>query len=183
MRSRNTIFLTFLFLFSAIALLSSAQNPNTYKSPPKKFNLIERLDFGGYIGAQFGDVIIVEISPLVIFRATDKFHTGFGFTYQYFNDTYYDYQSSAYGVNLLARYYVWRDLFAHAEYAPVYISDSYYSIDGRGLWVHDFMIGGGYRQWIGERAYITLMMLFNVNEVPASLYRNPIIKIGFGVGI
>jgi hypothetical protein len=69
------------------------------------------------------------------------------------------------------------------EYAPVYISDSYYSIDGNGIWVHDFMIGGGYRQWIGEKAYMTIMMLFNVNEVPASLYHNPIIKIGFGVGI
>jgi hypothetical protein len=160
-------------------------SPSKPGRKPLKSPIWEKIDLGGYLGAQFGTVTLIEISPLVTYRFTEKFHGGFGGTYQYYQDKRYqpDYRSSAYGVNLFARYFIWGDLFAHVEYAPVYITDSYYSFNGQGIWAHDFMIGGGYRQWIGDRAFATLMVLFNVNETPQSLYRNPIIKIGFGVGL
>jgi len=189
MRARLIMFFISFMLIAGLAGTSYAQDtitgtpPQKFKSPPKKSNILDKLDFGGYLGAQFGDIIMVEISPLAIYHINERLHSGLGFTYQYYKDNYYNYQSSAYGLTLLARYFVWRDLFAHMEYDPIYITDSYYSIDNNGLWVHDFLIGGGYRQWMGDKAYMTIMILFNVNEVPASLYRNPIIKLGFGIGI
>jgi hypothetical protein len=192
MRARLIMFFISFMLIAGLAGTSYAQDtitgtpPQKFKSPPKKkYTLLERMDFGGYLGAQFGTVTLIEISPIASYRVTPNFHFGLGFTYQYYQDNRYtpDYKSSAYGANIFGRYFIWRDLFAHVEYAPVYITDSYYGTIDQGIWAHDFMIGGGYRQWIGNKAFMTFMILWNVNETPQSLYRNPIIKIGFGAGI
>jgi hypothetical protein len=51
------------------------------------------------------------------------------------------------------------------------------------VWFHDVLLGGGYRQWIGNKAFMTLMILWNVNEQLYSPYQNPVIRIGFGAGI
>jgi hypothetical protein len=148
------------------------------------------MDFGGYLGAQFGNVTYIEISPLASYRVTDKFHAGLGLTYSYYKDNTYipAYSSSAYGGSIFARYFIWRDLFVHAEYAPLYITNFIYyppalPDEGKAPWAHDVLIGGGYRQWIGDRASINLMVLWNVNESIYSPYSNPIIRIGFGVGL
>jgi hypothetical protein len=157
----------------------------------KNQNILERIDFGGYLGAQFGAVTAINISPMASYRITNSLYAGLGLTYQYYKDTRYtpDYSASSYGGSIFARYFIWRDLFAHVEYAPLYMN--YYYDDGTGnqnlikdaIWVHDLMIGGGYRQWIGDKAFMSLMLLWNVNESIYSPYRNPIIRIGFGVGL
>lgn len=185
-----------LLLFSLLMLATlSISAQDTIKPPkkPKNRNILSRMDFGGYLGAQFGTVTLVEISPVVSYRVTENFHAGTGFTYQYYNNAYYtpDYSTSSYGLSLFGRYFIWRDLFAHVEYAPLYVnyydyydngSGGYYRVKG-AAWVHDFLIGGGYRQMIGNKAFMSLMVLWNVNETYYSPYRNPIIRIGFGVGI
>ena len=194
MKDRIIILILPIFILACFSFDSSAQDNSNYSKPKKQFNLLDRLDFGGYLGAQFGTVIVVDIAPMVSYRVTDNFYVGLGGTYQYYKDKRYypDYSSSAYGANLFARYFIWRDLFAHIEYAPLYVNYYDYYFDNSGnysyrvksaTWVHDFMLGGGYRQWIGNKAFLTLMILWNVNESYYSPYRNPIIKIGFGAGI
>jgi hypothetical protein len=181
----------FLIILSSLTI--SAQD--TAKSAARQNNrrILDRIDFGGYLGAQFGDVTAINISPLATYRITNTFYAGLGFTYQYYKDNRYipAYSSSSYGGNIFARYFIWRDLFAHLEYAPLYVNYYDYVDNGSGgyytvknaTWVHDFMLGGGYRQMIGDRASMSIMMLFNVNESYYSPYRNPIIRIGFGVGL
>lgn len=180
-------------LFCVIMLLPpdlTAQD--SIKAPPrhKNHNILDRIDFGGYLGAQFGDVIFIEVSPLASYRITPKFHAGLGLTYQYYKNNYYipAYSSSAYGGSIFARYFVWRDLFVHVEYAPLYITNFVYyppytNPDGKAPWAHDVLIGGGYRQWIGDKAFMSLMFLWNINESIYSPYSNPIIRIGFGIGL
>jgi hypothetical protein len=181
MNSRGFIFTLILAGFFSSAM---AQDTVRYAMPKKKqHNILERMDFGGYLGAQFGDITLINISPLVGYRVLESFHVGLGFTYQFYKDNYYDYKSSAYGVNVYARYFVWRDLFAHAEYAPVYYDNVYTGTYYEGAWFHDVLLGGGYRQWIGNKAFMTLMILWNVNEQLYSPYQNPVIRIGFGAGI
>jgi len=164
--------------------VSVAQDTTRHSRPKlKQHELLERFDFGGYLGAQFGEVTLINVSPLVGFRVLENFNVGLGFTYQYYNDNYYDYSSSAYGTNVYARYFVWRDLFAHAEYAPVYYNNVFNGTAYEGAWFHDVLLGGGYRQWIGNKAFVTMMILWNVNEQLYSPYQNPVIRIGFGTGI
>jgi hypothetical protein len=187
----------FLAIFSLVIFSSlTLHAQDTIKSPPKlkkHRDILSRMDFGGYLGAQFGSVTIIEVSPQASYRVTESFHAGLGFTYNYYKDTYYtpDYSASSYGCNIFGRYFIWQDLFAHVEYAPLYVnyyeyydngSGGYYRVKGAS-WAHDFLIGGGYRQMIGDRASMNLMLLWNVNESYFSPYRNPIIRIGFGVGL
>lgn len=182
-----------LFVFSLIALspvTSMAQDTKQAPHQPKNRQILERIDFGGYLGVQFGTVTLINVSPLASYRVTEQFHAGLGLTYQYYKDNTYEpaYSSSAYGGSIFARYFIWRDLFAHVEYAPLYITNFVYYPPGsfqedKAPWAHDILVGGGYRQWIGEKASISMMMLFNVNETIYSPYSNPIIRIGFGVGL
>lgn len=185
------LILSGMFFFSMSE--SAAQRLDPGYQAKQSPRLLDRIDFGGYLGAQFGTVTMINVSPIASYRVTDRFQPGIGFTYQYYKDKRYApaYTSSAYGANLFARYFVWQDLFAHVEYAPLYVNFFDYYDNGAGgyylvknaTWVHDLMIGGGYRQWLGERSFISLMLLFNVNESYYSPYRNPIIRIGFGVGL
>ena len=179
-------------IFCCILLLSPTMKAqDTYKPPPKhkSQNILDRIDFGGYLGIQFGSVTLINISPLVSYRITPKFHAGLGLTYQYYKDNTYSpgYSSSAYGGSIFLRYFIWRDLFVHFEYAPMYITNFYYppgipTVD-KAPWAQDVLIGGGYRQWIGQKAYMSLMLLWNLNQTIYSPYSNPIFRIGFGIGI
>ena len=183
MKARYFLTLTGLFLLWLFANYSLAQNTDPKNPKKTKFNVMERLSFGGYLGAQFGDITMVNISPIADLQVTNKFNVGLGVTYQFYKDTYYDYRFNAYGTNIYARFYIWRDLFAHAEYAPIYYDNLYNGFSFEGVWFHDILLGGGYRQWIGDKAFLTFMFLWNVNEQFNSPYQNPIIRIGFGVGI
>jgi hypothetical protein len=164
---------------------------DSIKAPPeqKNHNILDRIDFGGYLGATFGNATYIEVSPLASYRITPKFHAGLGLTYMYYSysDPYGHYSSSSYGGSIFARYFVWRDLFVHIEYAPLYrtnfIPPNVPSTLDKAPWAQDVLIGGGYRQWVGDKAFMSLMFLWNVNESIYSPYSNPIIRIGFGVGL
>lgn len=178
--------------FSLLMLLPATMAAQDEIKPlpkQKNHNILDRIDFGGYLGASFGDVTYIEVSPLASYRITPKFHAGLGLTYMFYsiNDPYMKYSSSSYGGSIFARYFIWRDLFVHFEYAPLYITNFYYppgnptNVD-KAPWAQDILIGGGYRQWIGEKAFISLMLLWNLNQTIYSPYSNPIFRIGFGVG-
>ncbi len=151
-----------------------AQRPSQAKEP-----FIDRLAFGGYLGFQFGTILYIDVSPMVIYRATDWLYPGMGFTYMYYKDNRYipAYTSSYYGPRFFASAYVWQGIFGHVEYEALNVQ--FYDTGNRGF-IHNVLIGGGYRQWIGNRAFMMITVLFNLNESIYSPYRNPIIRIGFG---
>jgi len=152
---------------------------------------MERVSFGGSLGAQFGDITFIDIAPIASYRVTKNFYAGLGLTYMFYKSRstpyYPEYKSSSYGGSVFGRYFVWKDLFVHAEYAPLYVG--YYGYDALGTWgkghawVQDIFLGGGYRQWVSNKAFLSLMLLWNINETYYSPYSNPIIRIGFGVGL
>jgi hypothetical protein len=190
LRNYKSLFLVIITLSLYHLIPLHAQDTVRTVKKSKNHDILSRMDFGGIIGAQFGDVTYIEVSPIASYRVTEKFHAGLGLTYQYYNyndpNPAYSYSSSAYGGSIFARYFIWRDLFGHVEYAPLYITNFVFPPtvmpDNSAPWAHDVFIGGGYRQWIGEKATVNLMLLFNVNETVYSPYSNPIIRIGFGVG-
>jgi hypothetical protein len=44
-------------------------------------------------------------------------------------------------------------------------------------------VGGGIKQEIGVNSFLTLMLLYNLNETVNSPYSNPVIRVGFAVGL
>ncbi|MDZ7744112.1 MAG: hypothetical protein U5Q03_20855 [Bacteroidota bacterium] len=146
---------------------------------------------GGGIGAQFGTITLVEVSPTIAYRVTERFIPGIGLTYQYYKVNYNngpDYETNIYGGSAFARYYLFRDIFAHAEF--LLLSYERYVFDQQTAdWnlqrvtYPTALIGGGYRAWIGRNAATTITVLYNLNETLDSPYENPVIRIGFQFGL
>ena len=79
-------------------------------------------------------------------------------------------------------------IFAHVEYEALnleteFFDPSYYRHSTPRFWVNSVLVGGGYRQPIGEYSSINLMLLYNINETIDSPYKNPIIRMGFDIGL
>jgi len=81
-----------------------------------------------------------------------------------------------------ARYYVFRNLFVQGEYELLNFDALNTFGDTDRVTVHSYFIGGGYRQWIGQKAFMSVVVLWNLNENPYYPYSNPIFRIGAGFG-
>jgi len=128
----------------------------------------------------------------------------------YFVDTksneYRDFKSSVYGGGIYLRYYLSSlfdnflgNLFAHTEYEYLTytrpftecdpsegsISDGYYWYrpGKQTIEVNSLFVGGGYRQPIGNRVSMELLLLYNINESYNSPYSNPVFRLGVMVGL
>ena len=135
---------------------------------------------GAYFGSQ---LTIVELSPLVGYKLTDEFSAGFGITYMYMKD--YFGPSNIYGGRVFARYNLFENVFAYAEYEaldipfqPLYAVNKEYRKT-----IYSPMLGGGYSQSMGENAHFVIMGLWNLNQTVYSPYPNPILRMGFVLGI
>jgi hypothetical protein len=134
---------------------------------------------------------------------------GFTYEYldarHYFMDTagnYLSFKSNVYGGKIFARYYLRSlfdnflgNIFAHAEYEYLYytrpyisdptgiIYDAYGNTYRKGLDVieiNSLFVGIGYEQPFSDRAFMDIMILYNLNETYSSPYSNPVFRLGFG---
>jgi hypothetical protein len=131
----------------------------------------DRIVFGGDFGLSFGvNSGIINISPLIGYRITDRMTVGGGFTYLYMRGRLAGYSTSniigsytMYGPRAYARLGVTESLFAHCELE--YLNLPYRkSTTGESLrgWVPMLWLGGGYRVPIGERSAFLLYVTYNV---------------------
>ncbi len=184
----HSFFLFFLFL--TIPLFISAQIRGSDKKKSNPFQS-DRFFTGGDFGLVFGDVTLIDISPFLGYKVTDKFWTGIGATYQYYRNTNYvpDIKTSVYGGRVFGRYYVGiiENLFAHAEYEVLnydaLFMDPFGYVYQQRLTAHNILVGAGYSQPISENSSLDLMILYNLNENSQSLYSNPVIRLGFNFGL
>lgn len=191
----KTIFCIIIFLLINNHVLSQ-ENPrvgsptglttNTNTIAPKDFNNFkERLFFGGNIGAWFGPTTYVNLSPLVGCKITKEFSLGGGFTYNYYSQTYMGqkYTSTIYGGNAFARYHIFENLFAQVGWDRLSVPDYTTGLQNSRAWVDNILLGGGYRQSFSERGSFVAAVFYNINETPLSPYQNPIVQIGFNIGL
>jgi len=121
------------------------------------------------------------------------------------NNKYLSFSLNIYGGRIFLRYYLSTifdnflgNLFIHTEYEYltytrpyVYdpkgsIFDPYFNTFSRGkevVEVNSLFIGGGYRQPVGGRVFLDLLILYNLNDSYNSPYSNPLFRVGFGVGL
>jgi len=144
----------------------------------------DRIFFGGNLGFSFGDVTQLDISPLVGYKIKPDLIAGVGITYQYFKDSRFQpvYESNVYGGRAFGRYYTRIRIFLHTEF-EVLTYKGYYVNDPPTITENNFYVGGGYSQQIGERGSVEILLLYNLNQSPTSLYPNPIYRMGVGFGI
>ncbi len=179
--------LAHLFFINSI-LFAQETVPTAYSPPPanKKFS-IDRIFIGGDIGLQFGTNTFIQIAPLIGYHITDEFSAGITTKYIYYSikDTYYNksYSTNIYGGGIFTRYNILDDVFLHAEYEGLSMEVPYTPYQNRRRIVSGLFVGGGYRQWFGQNSSLNLMLLYNVIEDKYSPYQNPIIRIGFDIGL
>jgi len=124
-----------------------------------------RLFYGGYVGAAFGTVQYVELSPLVGVRLSPDFGVGIGLLYRYRNDDRYSNSGSMtdYGGNLFARYHLGSGLFAQAEYD--YTNYEVPTTSEQGGTTRDTVSGAlaglGYTSAIGGGAGVYFLVLYD----------------------
>jgi len=152
----------------------------------KKESLLSKIYIGGNIGGGWSsNSVYLELSPIIGYQVTPMFHVGGRFTYSYskYTNVYgYKHDYHDLGVSVFARYHFLKFLFLHAEFEE--LSAQYYLSDGSKSrrWVPGLFLGGGLYQHMGA-AYMHVAVLFNVLDTQYSPYTNPIIRIGFGVGL
>jgi hypothetical protein len=181
-----------LFLLALVLSLrvSWAQADTAYSKPAKEpFNLHERIWYGGGIGLTFGSVTAVQLDPLVglTFGDQRKLAVGVGPSYFYYEDRRFDpsFSYSGFGYRVVTRYKVIERAFAHAEF--YHLNAECFNpvlLDPVRRWIPHVLVGGGYREPIGDYSSFYLQVLWEVMNDPCSVYRGlgPIISGGIGIG-
>jgi len=155
-------------------------------NPTKKDNKFDpsRLVVGGGFGAQFGNITSVQLAPSVGYMFTDNLLAGVTGKYIYFQDRDFNYETSMYGGGLFTQYFFLENFIAHAEYELLNL-EAYNAINfsEERVNVSSIFVGGGYRSLMGGNSFVSIMLLYNLNDDINSPYTNPILRIGFGIGL
>lgn len=161
-------------------LISFAQNIPSEKEP---FSLADKIFWGGNFSIQFGTITLVDASPLIGYKITDKLVAGVGGTYIYYRyqDRTYNFTTDVYGGRVFGRYYILENLFAHGEYEILNLER--FDFADRRINIESILVGGGYRMEAGPNSFFSIMGLWNLNDSYYSPYMNPIIRVGFTVGL
>lgn len=191
MKNRST---NSFYLYIGIICLSSLTffqtlkaQVNTENTQPE-YNLKSHLYFGGGFGLQFGYMTLIEVSPLVGYNITPKFSVGLSPTYKFYkyNDYYgqnLDLKTNVWGGSIFSRYYIFESVFAHVEYESLLYNTQTPGFPETKQQYNSFFVGGGYNQRIGGNSGMYIMLLWNLNDTPDSPYINPIVRVGFSVGL
>lgn len=178
-----------IMLAIVLAFSSNAQDDDFYKPQGErapstsKPSFTNKLFVGGNLGLSFGSITYVGINPLVGYKFTPRFHAGVSGTYQYrefrpFGRTE-KVSFNNYGASVFGRVLVYENFFVYAEQEALhgkweYNRDAYF--------ISSSFVGGGYLQEFGN-AFISLMVLFNLNDSELSPYTNPVIRMNFGLNL
>lgn len=179
-KNLKTYLLLVIFSFFVITTgYAQYQNLGNAKSAEVKVN---PWFVGGMIGGSFSNYGgSFEISPLVGYKITQDVHVGSRLTYiysKYNGKSYNDFGGSIFG-----RYRFLKMLFAHVEYEVLSVEYLTYNYENDRQTISSLFVGGGLFQSMGGRGFATIAVLYNLLETEYSPYSNPVIRIGFGVGL
>lgn len=151
-----------------------------------------KLIFGGGLGLSFGTYTNIYIAPSVGYRFTDHFAAGVSLGYNYLNikdyvwstnqytneEKYMNFSQSIYSGSVWARYTFLENFITQAEFELNNISDingNKFDADG---WlvpntyrttIPSLLLGGGYRQPIGNGSYLFMMLMYDVlQDIPSN---------------
>jgi len=178
------------FLFAAFIVLANLNlHAQTVRSSDLHKNDIKsRLFYGGGFGLQFGNITLIEVSPLIGYKVTPKFSVGAGPSYKYYRyKNYYingnQLQTNVIGGSIFARYTIYENIFAHTEYESLFYHTKAPGAVPERKQYNSLFVGGGYQQNIGENSGMYILVLWNLNDTPDSPYSNPVIRVGFNIGM
>jgi hypothetical protein len=191
---KNIHFILLISLSTATHIATAQDTPlppsispqSNLQNEPKPFEKFkDRLYFGGTVGAWFGQTTYVNLSPIIGVKINEKFSVGGGVIYNYYSQIYIGkkYVSTIYGGSAFARYFVLENLFAQVGWDRLSVPDYTTGLIDSRAWIDNILVGGGYRQQFSDNGTVVAMIFYNINQSPLSPYQNPIIQIGFNIGL
>jgi len=174
----TAVFLLFLLLAPASLFAQMDSTGSNQRRSSKLFK--DRVLLGGNVGLQFGSITIIDVSPLIGYKVTERITVGLGSTYLYFEDRVIRYNTTIYGGRTFGRYFFTPNIFGHAEYE---VLNGEWFFDEPRFNVTSILVGAGYNYEIGNNIYTSLLLLFNINDSSFSPYSNPLFRAGIAFGI
>ena len=186
--TRSNIWKSLGSIMILLTLCLSSYSQDDHEGSLKGVPFKERLFYGGGIGLQFGTLTLIDISPLIGYKITNRIGIGISPTYKYYRyKSYYgndiDLKTNVFGGSVFARCYLYQGLFAQTEYEYLRYNNNNPISSGKSssdFW--SFFVGGGYSQPIGGRASMYILLLYNLNDTPESPYTNPVVRAGVSLG-
>lgn len=185
----------FFLLFFLLQFANSlhAQTDSVYYGIPKKDTTkikkhknkdwMKKITYGGNFALSFGTYTYINISPAIGYNVSKKLNMGVGVIYNYFSINYGSQygriSETVYGTRVYARYMITPSLFALGQYDRSLQPDFYSFTPNKKAWVDYVMVGGGYRQSLGNKAGLVASIMYNLTPNNLSIYSNPYIQIGF----
>lgn len=147
--------------------------------------LSDKIYFGGGGGFSGGTgYFIVNVSPQVGYKITEKYSAGVGLIYQYVRFTDLQESVSNYGYNIFNRYNFTNQFFGYAEYERLSFQLDIDNESRRGF--DSVFIGAGFSNPLGGRASLNASVLYNIlyGDGTDSPYQSPwVFRVGIGVGL
>jgi hypothetical protein len=174
-----------VYLILCLKTVNAQVDNTTFKT---ESSFMSHIFYGGGLGLQFGSATLVELAPIIGYKVTPRFGIGIGPTYKFYRyENYYVPNSyvttNVFGASIFARYFILENIFAHVEYESLYYNTQYPGYPMERQEFQSLLVGGGYRQMIGRNAGLNFSVLWNLNDTYNSPYTNPVIRMGFSVGM
>ncbi len=173
------VLITLLSINKLVAQTDTIDFNDNVGNAQKKIS--DKIFFGGSFGLQFGTITAINLSPTIGYRIVPKVESGIGVSYNFYRNSYYDYQFSYYGGNVFARYFPLKNFYITGmlEMLNVEPLSAILGLGGNRIWVPGVLAGGGYRQMLGQRFGTQITFLYNFTMTESTPYINPIMQIDF----
>jgi hypothetical protein len=199
---KKIVVISFIILSSSFFTICSAQyvRPEDNTTPPPSGtapappppSALDKFSIGGGFGLQFGTITFIELEPLLNYHINQSLMVGIGPIYQYESwegSAYYGYAgtSSLYGARVSAIFFLpdeFSRVFIMGEYDIINVTEPRpynYTVERGNIALP--MAGIGYKEPVSDRAFFYIYGLWNFNNTIYNPYTNPIINVGFDIGL
>jgi hypothetical protein len=178
-----------VLLFLVLSLNGISQVDSVYtglpEEPQKKqrnTDWMQRLTWGGNFQAWLGNPTFIFLSPTVGYIPLKNLHVGVGFIYSYSsgNTGFGRYNGSAYGPHSYIRYVIADSYFIQTEFNRLNQPDLLSFEPGSRLWINYWLVGGGFRQRVSDKAAMTTSIMYNLTPHMLSVFPSRLIlQFGF----
>ncbi|MEQ9188659.1 MAG: hypothetical protein RLP15_13065 [Cryomorphaceae bacterium] len=152
------------------------------ETPPKEeYKIKDHIRFGGNLGAQFGTITFINVSPMVGYQFNKRYMMGVRGTYMYYKDQrYVQFSNNILGASAFGRFFAFENIFAHAEYE---VLNGYFDRSGERVNLPFLYLGIGYLQEVSNNVGISISALYEILRIKTSPTVLPSIRVGVVVGL
>ena len=189
-----------VLMFITLCSVGGKAQESTVKTPAK---FSDKLFWGGSLGLTIGDITQVDVIPVGGIWVIPQWSLGVSGRYSYYRQKRYfwgeaasAYNSHIWGGSVFTQILpvpdfseilpikMYGGIMLHAEYERLLIDrrmiDPFGSSVSGKTWVELFLAGVGYRQKLGDRAALNIMLLWELSGSSSSPYpQNPMIRVNF----